>query len=127
MSRKETSRPRVRGGAAPNESAGHNRNSSDLPDGWDRVLDEYGQPYYVNLATQRVQKSNPIFSDATSHKQTSGFAMHNQQQNNSMNSFIDPEQWDIVIDTMASSIHPDDQIKVFEKLKKNSRKTKSKR
>ncbi|ETO24878.1 hypothetical protein RFI_12280, partial [Reticulomyxa filosa] len=36
----------------------------------------------------------------------------------SFSTFIDPDQWDIVIDTMAASIHPEEQLKVFSKLRK---------
>lgn len=32
--------------------------------------------------------------------------------------FIDPEQWDFVIEAMASTIHPKNQLEIFQKLKR---------
>ena len=39
-------------------------------------------------------------------------------QDHGFSAFIDPESWDIVIDTMATTIHPEQQLRIFQKLKK---------
>jgi len=75
-----------------------------VPKPWNKGIDQNGQPYYVNKDTGQIRRQPPV---------TAGFQSY---QKNS--AFIDPEQWDIVIDTMASTIHPQQQLRIFQKLKK---------
>jgi len=75
-----------------------------VPKPWTKGIDQHGQPYYVNSETGQIRRQPPV---------TAGFSSY---QKNS--AFIDPEQWDIVIETMASTIHPQQQLRIFQKLKK---------
>eukprot|EP01084_Bolivina_argentea_P170220 294954_1 len=83
-----------------------NPNPSDdaIPRPWTKGVDQNGQPYYINTETGQIRRQPPV---------TAGLKTYQKA-----NAFIDPEQWDLVIETMACTIHPDQQLRIFQKLKK---------
>jgi len=85
------------GGALPPEE-------DFVPKPWTKGIDQNGQAYYVNTETGQIRRQPPV---------TAGFQTYQKA-----NAFIDPEQWDLVIETMASTIHPQQQLRIFQKLKK---------
>eukprot|EP01084_Bolivina_argentea_P141351 248395_1 len=72
-----------------------------IPQPWTKGIDQNGQPYYVNTETGQILRQSPFLNN-----------------DSNASTFVDPEQWDLVIETMASAIHPDEQLLVFQKIKK---------
>mmetsp|Transcript_54511 Transcript_54511/g.90368 ORF Transcript_54511/g.90368 Transcript_54511/m.90368 type:complete len:920 (-) Transcript_54511:311-3070(-) len=76
----------------------------EIPKPWQKSLDKNGQSYYINTETGQIRRQPPITAGGSTYQKTS--------------QFLDPEQWDLVIETMASTIHPQQQLRIFQKLKK---------
>eukprot|EP01083_Nonionella_stella_P214914 773980_1 len=79
-------------------------NGDFVPKPWTKGIDQNGQAYYVNTETGQIRRQPPVTAGAQTYQKA--------------NAFIDPEQWDLVIETMASTIHPQQQLRIFQKLKK---------
>eukprot|EP00484_Ammonia_sp_Unknown_P017962 CAMPEP_0197025478 /NCGR_PEP_ID=MMETSP1384-20130603/5802_1 /TAXON_ID=29189 /ORGANISM="Ammonia sp." /LENGTH=857 /DNA_ID=CAMNT_0042454011 /DNA_START=130 /DNA_END=2703 /DNA_ORIENTATION=+ len=75
-----------------------------VPKPWNKGIDHNGQAYYVNTETGQIRRQPPVTAGGHTYQKA--------------NAFIDPEQWDLVIETMASTIHPEQQLRIFQKLKK---------